>query len=101
MPKSSIIGIVPRDEHSLRAASTAMLPRLERAIIYAGPYVLRACFRLAGEMPLRNLFGGTPGDMLVVSEAEIHALRTEANFQTQKTPALVLSKSRIHLYYPA
>jgi hypothetical protein len=101
LPKSSIIGLIPRDEKSLQAASTQMLPRLERAIIYAGPYVLRACFRLAGEMPLRNLFGGTPGDMLVVTDADIHSVRAEANFPAQKAPALILSKSRIHLYYPA
>jgi hypothetical protein len=101
VPKSAIIGLIPRDEKSVRAASTQMLPRLERAIIYAGPFVLRACFRLAGEMPLRNLFGGTPGDMLVVSDADIHSVRADANFQPYKAPALILSKSRVQLYYPA
>jgi hypothetical protein len=99
LPKSCIVGVIPRDEKSQRSASTQMLPRLERAIIYAGPYLLRASFRLAGEMPLRNLFGGTPGDMLVVSDAEIHPVRADANFQPQKTPALVLSKSHVQLYY--
>jgi hypothetical protein len=98
--KSCVIGVIPRDEKSLRSVSTQMLPRLERAIIYAGPFVLRASFRLAGEMPLRNLFGGTPGDMLALSDAEIHPLRAEANFQPYKTPALILSKSQIQLYYP-
>ena len=101
VPKSAIIGLIPRDEKSQRAASTQMLPRLERAIIYAGPFVLRACFRLAGEMPLRNLFGGTPGEMLVVSDADIHPVRPDANFPPQKTPALILSKSRVQVYYPA
>ena len=101
VPKSAIIGLIPRDEKSQRAASTQMLPRLERAIIYAGPFVLRACFRLAGEMPLRNLFGGTPGDMLVVSDADIHPVRPDANFPPQKTPALILSKNRVQVYYPA
>ena len=101
VPKSAIVGVIPRDEKSIRAASTQMLPRLARAIIYAGPFVLRATFRLAGEMPLRNLFGGTPGDMLAVSDAEIHPVRAEANYQPQKTPALILSKSWVQLYYSA
>ena len=99
--KSAIVGIIPRDDKSLRSLSTAMLPRLERAIIYAGPFVLRAHFRLPGEMPMRNLLSGTPGDMLAVSEADINPVQAETNFQPQKTPALVLSKSRIQLYYPA
>jgi hypothetical protein len=101
VPKSAIIGLIPRDEKSQRAITTQILPRQERAIIYAGPYVLRACFRLAGEMPLRNLFGGTPGDMLVVSDADIHPVRPDANFPPQKAPAVILSKSRIQVYYPA
>jgi hypothetical protein len=101
VPKTAIIGIIPRDDKSQRAVATQMLPRLERAIIYAGPFVLRACFRLGGEMPLRNLFGGTPGDMLVVTDADIHPVRPDANFPPQKTPALILSKSRVHAYYPA
>jgi hypothetical protein len=100
VPKSTIIAIIPRDDRSQRAAATQMLPRMERAIIYAGPFVLRACFRLAGEMPLRNLFGGTPGDMLVVSDADIHPARSDAAFPPQKTPALILSKSRVQVYYP-
>ena len=101
VPKSAIIGVIPRDEKSQRAITTQILPRQERAIIYAGPFVLRACFRLAGEMPLRNLIGGTPGDMLVVSDADIHSARPDANFPPQKALSLILSKSRIQVYYPA
>ncbi len=101
MPKSAIIGLIPSDEKSQRAITTQMLPRQEQAVIYAGPFVIRACFRPAGEMPLRNLIGGTPGDMLVVSDADIRAARPDANFPPQKAPALILSKSRIQAYYPA
>ncbi len=100
VPKSAIIGLIPRDENSQRAIAAQMFPRQERAVIYAGPFVVRACFRPAGEMPLRNLLGGTPGEMLVVSDADIHAARPDANFAPQKTPALILSKSRIQLYHP-
>ena len=101
VPKSAIIGLIPRDEKSQRAIVTQMLPRLEQAIIYTGPFVLKACFRLGGEMPLRNLLGGTPGEMLVVSDADIRAARPDANFAPQKAPALILSKSRIQVYYRA
>ena len=101
MPRSAVIGVIPQDEKGQRAATTQILPRQERAVIYAGPFVLRACFRPAGEMPLRHLFGGTPGDMLVVSDADIQLARPDANFPPQKAPIVILSKSRIQLYYPA
>jgi len=101
VPKSRIVGVIPRDDAGLRSTSVQMLPRVEWAIIHAGPFVLRACFRLAGEMPLRMLFGGVPADMLVVSDAEIRTLRPETNFQPLKTPALVISKSQVHAYYSA
>lgn len=101
IPKSAIVGVIPLDDQGLRSASTQMHPRQERAMICAGPFVLQASFRLAGEMPLRYLFGSVPGDMLVVSDAEIHAARPDANFQPLKTPILVISKSHVHAYFLA
>ncbi len=101
IPKSAIIGLIPLDDQSLRSASTQMHPRQERAIIYAGPFRVQACFRLAGEMPLRYLFGSAPGDMLVVSDAEICLTRPNSNFPPLKAPVFIISKSKITLYYPA
>lgn len=101
IPKSAIVGVVPLDDQSLRSASTQMHPRQERAMIYAGPFVLQASFRLAGEMPMQYLYGTAPGDMLVVSDAEICLTRPNASFQPVKAPVFIISKSHITLYYPA
>ena len=101
IPKCAIVGIVPLDDASLRSASTQIHPRKERAIIYAGPFVVQAYFRLAGEAPLQYLYGSAPGDMLVVSDAEICLTRPNTNFPPLKAPVFLLSKSQITLYYPA
>ena len=101
IPKASIVAVVPRDEMSSRSATMQMPPNTEQAIIYAGPYWLRAAFRMAGGMPLRNLFGATTGDMLAVSDAEIKCLRPNAHFQAQKATAIIINKSRVQLYHPS
>jgi hypothetical protein len=101
LPKSAIIGLIPRDDNSLKAASQQLLPRMQRVIIYTGPFMVRAHFRLAGEMPLRNLLGGTPGEMLAVTEAEIYPVQAEISFQPRKPAVMILSKSWIRLYHAA
>jgi hypothetical protein len=101
VPKASIIAVIPRDEMSQRSAAVQMPPQAAPAMIYAGPYYLRASFRLVGGMPLRNLFGATTGDMLVVSDAEIRCLRAETNLPVQKAAVIIVNKSRVQLYHPA
>lgn len=100
VPKTSIVAIIPRDEMSLRSAGLQMPLNAERAVIYAGPYCLRASFRMAGGMPLRNLFGATQGDMLAVSDVEIRNARAEANFQVEQAAAAIVNKRWVQLYHP-
>src|SRR5574341_1062037 len=81
IPKASLIAFIPRDE--------------------AGPYLLRAAFMLAGEMPLRNLFGTGGGSLVAVTEAEVACQTPGAKFAPLKAPILVLNKAQVQLYHPA
>ena len=73
IPKTAIVALIPRDEASARSAAMQMPPGSQRAVIYAGPYLIRAAFRLAGDMHMRILFGASTGAMLAVSEAAVLA----------------------------
>ncbi len=101
IPKASLIAFIPRDEAGMRSAAMQMPNRAERAIIYAGPYLLRAAFMLAGEMLLRNLFGTGGGSLVAVTEAEVACQTPGAKFAPLKAPILVLNKAQVQLYHPA
>jgi hypothetical protein len=101
LPKVSLIALIPRDEAGMRSAAMQMPNRAERVILYAGPYVLRAAFMLAGEMPLRNFFGAGGGTLVAVTEAEVACQTPGAKFAPLKAPILVLNKAQVQLYHPA
>ena len=61
IPKTAIVALIPRDDASAKSAAMQMPPNSQRAMIYAGPYLIRAAFRLAGDMPMRTLFGASTG----------------------------------------
>jgi hypothetical protein len=99
VPKAAIIALIPRDEASARSAAAQMPGNSQRALIYAGPYLLRAAFRLAGDMHLRVLFGASAGVMLAVSEAAITCLKSGSVFSEQAAPVVVLNKNCVQAYY--
>ena len=103
IPKASLVAFIPRDEAGMRSAAMQMPNRAERAIIYAGPFLLRAAFMLTGEMPLRNFFGAGGGSLslVVVTEAEVACQTPGAKFTPLKAPILVLNKTRVQLYHLA
>lgn len=101
VPKTAIIALVPRDEASARSAAAQMPPGSQRAAIYAGPYFIRAAFRLAGDMPMRTLFGASAGVMLAVSEATIQCPRLGGAFPEQTAPVIIINKSCVQAYHPA
>jgi len=101
IPKASLIAFIPRDEAGMRSAAMQMPNRAERAVVYAGPYLLRAVFMLAGDMPLRNFFGTGGGSLVAVTEAEVACQTPGAKFAPLKAPILLLNKAQVQLYHPA
>jgi hypothetical protein len=101
VPKPTLIGLIPQNDAATRSASLQMPPRAERALIYAGPYLIRGAFRLMGDMPLWNLFNAFPGDMLIVSDAEIECQLPGVRFPETKPTLMILNKLRVQLYHPA
>jgi hypothetical protein len=101
VPKSAIIVLIPRDEAGARSAALQMPPNSQRAVIYAGPYRIRAAFRLAGDMHMRTLFGASAGTMLAVSEAAVLCLKTGGALPEQSAPVIILNKPAVQGYYPA
>jgi hypothetical protein len=101
VPKAAIVALIPRDEASARSAAAQMPPNSQRALIYAGPYLIRAAFRLAGDMHMRTLFGASTGTMLAVSEAVITCLKPGSSLPEQTAPVIVLNKNVVQVYHPA
>ena len=101
IPKTAIVALIPRDEASARSAALQMPSGSQRAVIYAGPYLIRAAFRLAGDMHMRILFGASTGAMLAVSEAAITCLKPGSVFLEQTAPVIILNKNVVQVYHPA
>ncbi len=101
IPKMAIVALIPRDEASARSAAAQMPGSSQRAVIYAGPYLIRAAFRLAGDMHMRTLFGASTGVMVAVSEAAVLCLRPGSVFPEQTAPVIILNKNGVQVYHPA
>jgi hypothetical protein len=101
IPKTAIVALIPRDEASARSAALQMPSGSQRAVIYVGPYLIRAAFRLAGDMHMRILFGASTGAMLAVSEAAITCLKPGSVFLEQTAPVIILNKNVVQVYHPA
>lgn len=101
IPKAALIAFIPRDEAAMRSAAMQMSNRAERAVIYAGPYLLRAAFMLVGDMPLRNFFGASGGSLVALTDAEVSCQLPGAQFAPLKAPILILNKTLVQLYHPA
>jgi hypothetical protein len=101
IPKTAIVALIPRDEAGTRSAAAQMPPNSQRAVIYAGPYLIRAAFRLAGDMHMRTLFGASAGAMLGVSEAAVLCLKPGSALPEQTAPVIVLNKNAVQAYHPA
>jgi hypothetical protein len=101
IPKTAIVALIPRDEASARSAAAQMPPNSQRAVIYAGPYLIRAAFRLAGDMPMRILFGASSGTMVAVSEAVVLCLTPGSALPEQTAPVIILNKNGVQVYHPA
>jgi hypothetical protein len=99
IPKTAIIALIPRDEASTRSAAAQMPPSSQRAVIYAGPYLIRAAFRLAGDMHMRTLFGVSTGVMLAISDAIITGLKPDNGLPEQIAPVIILNKSSVQAYH--
>ncbi len=101
IPKTAIIALLPRDEASARSATMQMPPNSQRAVIYAGPYLIRAAFRLAGDMHMRTLFGASTGIMVAISEASLVCLKPGSSLPEQTAPIAILNKAGVQAYHPA
>ena len=102
LPKSSIVAFIPRDEAGMRAAALQMPNVPQRAVMYAGPFVISAAFMLAGEMPVRNLFSaGAGGSMLAVTQAQVACQIPGTRFAPLPAQILIVNKALVQLYHPA
>lgn len=101
IPKAAIVALIPRDDAGARSAAAQMPPGSQRAMIYAGPYLIRAAFRLAGDMHMRTLFGASTGTMLAVSEASVLCLKAGSALPEQNAPVIILNKNAVQGYHPA
>jgi hypothetical protein len=101
IPKTSIVVLIPRDEAGARSAAAQMPGGSQWAVIYAGPYLLYAAFRLSGDMQLRVLFGASAGAMLAVSDATIQCPKVGSGFPQQSAPIVVINKNCVQAYHPA
>lgn len=99
-PKVSLIAFIPRDDASLRSAALQMPNRAEKAVVYVGPFVIRAALMLTGDMPLRNFFGTGSGTFVAVTDAEITCQLPGARFQPLTAKILILNKALVQLYHP-
>ncbi|HLE28006.1 MAG TPA: hypothetical protein VI793_07810 [Anaerolineales bacterium] len=101
IPKTALIAFIPRDEPGMRSATQQMPNRPAPAVIYAGPYLIRAAFMLPGDMPLRNFFGTAGGTLVAVTQAEITCQVPGAKFTPLKAQIVVLNKALVQMYHPA
>jgi hypothetical protein len=99
--KSTLIAFVPCDEPSTQAARAQMPARTVLAMLYAGPYVIRAALGMMGDMPLRNLFNTGAGQMIAATDVEVRCQILGTTFAPLVSPIALLNKSLIQLYHPA
>jgi hypothetical protein len=99
--KSTLIAVIPLDEVSQRSAGVQLPPRAEKAVLYAGPFMIRASVRLMGDMPLRHLFNTGVGNVIIATNAEIVSLRADSVFSVPAAPVVILNKSLVQLYHSA
>ncbi len=99
--KATLIALVPGDEAGLASARAQMPARSERAVLYAGPYVLRAALAMMGDMPLRHLFNTGAGNFIVATDLEVRCQILGTAFAPLVAPVALLNKTLIQLYHPA
>lgn len=101
LPKASLLALVPRDEASQRSAVQQMPGQGHLAVIYLGPFVIRATVPVAGDMPLRNAFATGTGDMLALRQAKLHCQIPSTRFPDLDAPILIINKRLTQAYHPA
>lgn len=101
LPKATIIAIILRDEAGARSAMMQMPSGSRSAVVYAGPYLIRATFKVIGEGTLGAYFSAGGGNMFAVTDAEVHCQLPGAKFSDLKAPVLILNKLQVQLYHPA
>ena len=100
LPKAAIIAIILRDSAGASSAAMHLPPKTCRAAIYAGQYVVRADFRLAGDGSLGSQFNTIGGNMFAVTDAEVHCQIPGANFLGMKSAVVIMNKLHVQLYHP-
>lgn len=101
LPKSSLLAIIPRDEVGLRSATQQMPPQAHRALLYLGPFAIRASVRVAGGMPLRNATSTLPNAFFALSDAEIRCTLSGTRFAEVRTPVIIVNKNLIQFFHPS
>lgn len=99
--KAALIALVPGDEASLASARAQMPSRAVPAVLYAGPYVIRASIGMLGDMPLRHLFNTGAGNFIAAADLEVRCQRLGTAFGPLVAPLALLNKTLIQVYHPA
>lgn len=97
--KTTLIALIPGDEPSTASARTQLPPRTERAVLYAGPFVIRASLGMMGEMPLRHLFNTGAGTFVIATDIEVRCQILGTVFAPQVAPVALLNKTLIQVYH--
>jgi hypothetical protein len=99
LPKASVMAVMPRDEASMRAAQLQLAPGGARAVLYVGPFLIRATPRLPGEATLKNLYNIAGGAFFAVTDAEVHCQLPGAKFPDMKAPLLIVNKAHVQVFH--
>jgi len=99
-PKTSLLILVPRDEAGVRSAMQQMPPQSHRAVLYVGPFLVRAALRVAGDMPLRNAMSVMPNTFFALSDAEVQCQISGSRFPPLKSPVIIVNKLMVQFYQP-
>lgn len=99
--KATLIAFVPLDDAAVASIRGQMPPRTLPALLYAGPYVLRAGLAMMGDMPLRHLFNTGAGSFIVATDVEVRCQVLGTPFAPLVAPLALLNKNLIQLYHPA
>lgn len=99
VPKSNLIGVIPKDEAAAKSAMMNLPAAAKRATFYAGPYLVQATVRIISENAFSNFFSAGGGNLFTVTDATVKCVWPGTKFVELKIPALILNRVLVQLYH--
>jgi hypothetical protein len=101
LPKAALLGVIPQDDAGRRSAAQQMAGQSLSAMVFLGPFVIKAQVPVVGNMPLRNAFAGGAGDMMALANVEVRCQIPNTRFPELKAPIMVVNKRLTQFFHPA